>query len=66
MQRVSHAHPAERLPEDILFVSESGMKTRADIAKLEENHTNAVLIGETLMRAPDKQAKLRELRGQDH
>ncbi len=54
----------ELVPRDILFVSESGMKTRADIKRLEENGTNAVLIGETLMRSPDKAAMLRELRGE--
>ena len=53
----------ELVPRDILFVSESGMKTRADIARLEENGTNAVLIGETFMRSSDKAAMLRELRG---
>lgn len=51
------------VPEDVLFVSESGMKTRADIAKLEENHTNAVLIGETFMRSSDKRGMLAELSG---
>lgn len=51
------------VPEDVLFVSESGMKTRGDIARLEENGTDAVLIGETFMRSPDKAAMLRELRG---
>lgn len=53
----------KQVPGDILFVSESGMKTRADIARLEENGTDAVLIGETLMRSPDKAGMLRELRG---
>lgn len=53
----------ELVPRDILFVSESGMKTRADIARLEENGTNAVLIGETFMRSPDKAEVLRQLRG---
>ena len=53
----------EKVPENVLFVSESGMKTREDIEVLEKNGTNAVLIGETLMRAPDKKAKLAELRG---
>lgn len=53
----------ELVPRDILFVSESGMKTRADIARLEENGTNAVLIGETFMRSSDKSGMLRELRG---
>lgn len=54
----------ELVPRDILFVSESGMKTRADIAKLEENGTNAVLIGETFMRSSDKAGMLRELKGE--
>ena len=53
----------ELVPGNILFVSESGMKTRADIARLEENGTNAVLIGETFMRSDDKAGMLRELRG---
>ncbi len=39
------------------------MKTRADIARLEENGTDGVLIGETLMRSPDKGKLLRELKG---
>ncbi len=51
------------VPKDILFVSESGMKTRSDIARLEQNGTNAVLIGETFMRSPDKAAMLKELSG---
>ena len=42
------------VPADILFVSESGMKTAQDIQILRENGTNAVLIGETLMRSPEK------------
>ena len=53
----------ELVPRDILFVSESGMKTRADIARLEENGTDAVLIGETFMRSGDKARMLKELRG---
>ena len=53
----------EMVPENMLFVSESGMKTREDIERLEQNGTNAVLIGETLMRSADKKAALRELRG---
>ena len=51
------------VPEEIVFVSESGMKEREDIRRLEENGTNAVLIGETLMRSPDKKAMLEELSG---
>ncbi|CCY18105.1 indole-3-glycerol phosphate synthase [Eubacterium sp. CAG:786] len=51
------------VPPEILFVSESGIKTAADIEALRRNGTNAVLIGETLMRSPDKKAALEELRG---
>lgn len=51
------------VPPEVLFVSESGMKSRADIARLEENGTNAVLIGETFMRSKDKAGMLRELAG---
>lgn len=51
------------VPPDVLFVSESGIKTAADIEALRSNGTNAVLIGETLMRSPDKKAALDELRG---
>ena len=49
--------------KDILFVSESGIKTKEDIDVLKENGTNAVLIGETLMRSPDKKKALEELNG---
>lgn len=51
------------VPPEILFVSESGIKAAADIEALRSNGTNAVLIGETLMRRPDKKAALDELRG---
>ena len=51
------------IPKDVLFVSESGVSTDEDMAKLREIGTDAVLIGETLMRATDKKAKLAELRG---
>ena len=51
------------LPEGVLFVSESGVRSAEDIAALREIGADAALIGETLMRAPDKRAKLRELKG---
>lgn len=51
------------VPADRLFVSESGMKVRADIARLEENGVNGVLIGETFMRSPNKKLMLDELSG---
>ncbi len=51
------------IPEDTVFVSESGIKTAQDVAELKAIGADAVLIGETLMRAEDKKAKLEELRG---
>lgn len=45
-------------PADTVFVSESGIKTAEDIRILYENQVDAVLIGETLMRNPDKKAAL--------
>lgn len=51
------------IPREILFVSESGVRDAADVAKLREIGADAVLIGETLMRAPDKRTKLHELKG---
>ena len=51
------------VPRQILFVSESGIRTPEDIRRLRENGTDAVLIGETLMKRPDKKKALRELKG---
>lgn len=53
----------ELVPDSVVFVSESGVKFADDIKKLREMGADAVLIGETLMRAEDKTAKLRELKG---
>jgi indole-3-glycerol phosphate synthase len=51
------------LPSDVCLVSESGIRTRADVERLQEAGVRAVLIGETFMRAADMGAKLRELHG---
>ncbi len=51
------------IPEDVLFVSESGIASAEDAERARELHADAVLVGETLMRAADKKAKLTELRG---
>ncbi len=51
------------VPKDYLYVSESGIRSGEDIRALYENGTDAVLIGETLMRAPDKKAALLKLKG---
>jgi indole-3-glycerol phosphate synthase len=51
------------VPAGVLFVSESGIKTPEDVAALRESGADAVLIGETLMREPDKKAMLDRFRG---
>lgn len=51
------------VPKDIIFVSESGVKTPEDVKLLREIGADAVLIGETLMRAENKKETLAELRG---
>ena len=51
------------VPPEVLFVAESGIKTRADVAALEEMGGNAVLIGETLMRSEHKKQLLADLKG---
>lgn len=51
------------VPEDITFVSESGIQSKEDILKLAANGTDGVLIGETMMRAGgDRVSVLKELR----
>lgn len=53
---------APRLPADACLVSESGIRSRADMLRLRQAGVRAVLVGETLMRAADVGAKLDELR----
>lgn len=53
----------ELIPRDVVFVSESGVRDAGDVARLGEIGADAVLIGEALMRAPDRAARLSELRG---
>ena len=48
--------------DDIIFISESGIKTKEDVGRLKENDVDAVLIGETLMRSDDKKAMIAELK----
>ncbi len=52
-----------RVAADCLLVSESGIHTRQDVERLEQAGIRAILVGETLMRAPDIGKKLRELSG---
>lgn len=60
-------HNSERLrklvPENILFVAESGIKTAEDIDVLRNAKVNGVLIGETLMKSRNKKEMLNNLRG---
>lgn len=51
------------VPNDVIFISESGIKTKEDIRILADCQVHAVLIGETLMRSKEKGKMLEELRG---
>ena len=53
----------EMIPPEILFVSESGICSAEDVKRLREIGTDAVLIGEALMRTENKAEKLAWLRG---
>ncbi len=54
---------AGKVPPGCCLVSESGIRSREDVLRLQAAGVRAVLVGETLMRAPDVGAKLDELRG---
>jgi indole-3-glycerol phosphate synthase len=56
---------ATRIPGDKLIVSESGIHKREDVLLLMEAGVHAMLIGESLIRAPDVGAKIRELWGDE-
>lgn len=53
------------VPEKVLFVAESGIRSPEDVETLRRQGVNAVLVGETLMRAQDKRAALKRLRGEE-
>lgn len=48
----------ELVPEDILFISESGVKTQEDIKYLENIKADGLLIGEAFMTASDRKMLL--------
>ena len=50
------------VPKGILFVAESGVNSAEDVKAIHDSGADAVLVGEALMRAPDKTAKLKELK----
>ena len=51
------------IPDNVVFVAESGIEDASDVEMMREAGADAVLVGETLMRASDRKAKLAELRG---
>ncbi len=53
----------KHVPEGKIIVCESGQRSRADLAELEEAGVHAVLIGEAIMRSEDVGLKVRELLG---
>lgn len=50
------------IPDDVLFVAESGISSPEDVRSLREAGADAVLIGEAMMRADDRRAYLNKLR----
>jgi indole-3-glycerol phosphate synthase len=52
---------SEQTPDDVLLVSESGIKTPADTRRVLDCGCNAILVGETLMRADDVHTAVAEL-----
>ena len=54
---------SEEIPNDCVAVSESGIKTREDVVALQQQGINAILVGETLVRAGNVKAKIAELLG---
>ena len=56
---------AEEIPNDVIGVSESGIRTAEDVRRVRACGINAVLVGETLMRATNVPEKMRELLLQD-
>ena len=53
----------DRIPPECLLVSESGIRTRDDVLRLENAGVQAILVGETLMKSPDIGRKVDELLG---
>jgi indole-3-glycerol phosphate synthase len=54
---------ADALPDEVIAVAESGLKSPADLARLGAAGYDAFLVGERLIGQPDPGAALRELRG---
>ena len=56
---------AKRIPSGKVIVSESGIHKRDDVERLAEAGVHAMLVGESLIRAPEIGAKIKELLGID-
>jgi indole-3-glycerol phosphate synthase len=54
----------EQIPDHCVLVAESGIRTRADVQRLEAAGVNAILVGETLMASPDISGAVDALLGQ--
>ncbi len=50
------------IPENVLFVSESGVKDENDVLDVRNSGADAVLIGEAMMRSGDKRKELKKLK----
>ena len=53
----------EGVPDNVVVVSESGIRTRGDVERLGQAGVDAILVGETLLKAPDPARAARELSG---
>jgi indole-3-glycerol phosphate synthase len=53
----------DRIPADVVLVSESGIRTRGDVERLEAAGVSAILVGESLMRADDIGLAVEQLLG---
>jgi len=62
-ERVAQALRSKHAAADPLLVAESGIRTRADVERLQRAGADAILVGESLMRPGDTAAKMRELLG---
>ncbi|MEE9488119.1 MAG: indole-3-glycerol phosphate synthase TrpC [Candidatus Brocadiales bacterium] len=51
------------IPEEMTVVSESGIKSRSDVKRLEDAGIDAILVGETLVRSENIGEKIKELMG---
>lgn len=62
--RLAHRKRPRTAADTVLLVAESGIHSRADVERLKRAGAEAILVGESLMRAPDIASRVRELIGQ--